>query len=475
MFKKILKPRHIGVESGVAFVGALFLLLLLQRAVPYLLYGPFGFGYDTGIYKHFFENISSLQDVLSSQISILPSGLAYLFNFFGLPLDWYLYLFYIVASAAVVWPLYFLTKEYFGKEEACLAAFLFTVSVVQVLASQFYLFKAMLGASFLLFALFFYARKSYWFYVFGFLLALTQLPQLLILLVAVSIDGILDFKNHKRFYLVGVIAAVAVAGLLLIYNFNQVEQAFQVVWSALTGTGGGFDSHQSGLFLSIPEYFRQALYIFLLGVTGVILTYRREKLLPLHTAVVALIMIVFWRLFFENRFLVEMDLLLLPFASFTVVSLFRRFLKEKTFLKGSGAVLLGVAVLISGFYYRTTLPALDESEVWALEILNEQEDGAVFVTDTRYAPWMHGFSNKETISPGLFNSVWDFETWVKYHGATEADQAQMLLTLTTRYKRYYLFEGGRQEDRNFEKYSENIEKIFAVNNVVIYRITRPEN
>lgn len=473
MFSRILKPKTAGFNGVFLFIAALFVILLAQRAFPYFLYGPFGFGYDTGIYKKTFEGILSVPDIFTSQVSLLPSALAYLVNFLHLPMESYLYFFYIFASAFVVIPLYLLTREHFGKEAGVVAAVLFTVSAIQIIAAQFFLFKAMIGASFLLFALYYYGKKSYLFYIFALLLAATQLPQLLLLLVAVSFDALIDFKNKKLFYLVGILAFFLLVLGLYIYNFQQLSNAIDVVMSSLTGRGAGsFDSHQTGLFMTVTEYFGYALYIFLFGIFGIFMSYKKEGILPLQTVVIFVMVVIFWQLFFQNRFVVEMDLLLMPFAAYFLVTVFKKYLKKLVFKRVMAGFLMAGVLVASFFYYKTTLPALTDYEIYALEFINEQEEGNyVFVTDTRYAPWFYGFSNKTTIAPGIFESVWDFETWNKFHEAKAPERALMLEDLAERYGIFYLFEGINQTDVNYEAESLQIKRLFAVSNAKVYKIS----
>ncbi|MBI4235200.1 ABC transporter ATP-binding protein [Candidatus Peregrinibacteria bacterium] len=472
MFNKILRSKITGFSGFFLFIAAIFVILLVQRAFPYFLYGPFGFGYDTGIYKKTFEGILSVSDIFTSQVSILPSFLAYLVDFFHLPMELYLYFFYIFASAFIVIPLYLLTREYFGKEAGVVAAVLFTVSAIQVIASQFFLFKAMIGASFLLFSLYFYGKKSYLFYIFALLLAFTQLPQLLLLIVAVSFDALIDFKNKKLFYFVGIFALLGLLSGLYIYNFDQLSNAINVVFSSLTGQGvGSFDSHQTGLFMTVTEYFGYALYIFLFGIFGIFLSYKKEGVLPLQTGVIFVMVVIFWHLFFQNRFVVEMDLLLMPFAAHFLVTVFKKYLKKLVFRRSAAAFLMAGVLVTTFLYYKTTLPALSDYEVYALEFINEQkESNYVFVTDTRYAPWFYGFSNKITMAPGIFESVWDFDTWTVYHAGDVEKKVLMLTALTEKYGTFYLFEGLNQADLNYQDKSSQIKRLFAVSNAKVYQI-----
>ena len=227
------KIKKLKINWFYVFLGVLFLILLINRSFPYYLYGPFGFGYDTGIYRKEFLEILSFSQVFNSPVDIFPAFLAYLFNLLHLPMNWLLYDLYIVFSAFIAVPLYLLTKEYFGKYVGAVAVVIFTVSYIQVVASEFYLYKTIIGAIFMLYAFYFYAKKSYKFYVFVFLLALTQLPQLLLLVLGVGVAALFGGKKNLKFNLIGLLVLVAAGGLLLIFRSDYMLGALDLAISTL--------------------------------------------------------------------------------------------------------------------------------------------------------------------------------------------------------------------------------------------------
>lgn len=463
------KRRQVAVPLLLLLLGS---MLILNRYFPYLLHGPFGFGYDTGIYKKSFEEIISFPDIFSSQISLLPSLLGYIGNSLSIPPSLLLYHAYVFFSAAVAVPLYLLTKEYFGKREAAVAVALFSVSYVQVFASEFYLYKAMLGAIFLLYSFYFFAKKSKWFYLSAALLALTQLPQLLILLVAISITAILTWKEHKKFYLQSLVLFAGVFLVLLISSPNHLLAAANVIWLSISGVQT-HDFHLAGLFMPVDLFLRRAIFILIGGTLGLILAFkkRNHKALPLQIAVAFLAIVIFFKLFFQNRFVVDLDLLLMPFVAYFAVSIFDSvFWKKRLFDYVAAILLLAITAFLHFQYYTTTTPKLTAHEIWAIDEISKKSDAEyVMVTDTTYAPWVYGFANKKTLAPGIFESVWTYEQWQMFHSTTIEQKLSMLNDIARKYGKYYLFMGTKQN--NYDLTGPTTKKIFEVGGATIYEVT----
>lgn len=447
------------------------LVLVVIRSFPYLLHGPFGFGYDTGIYKKTFEGMTSFSAVLSSQVYFLPSLIAYLFNLLHLPMDILLYYVYILFSCLIAWPLYLLTREFFGKIAGVVAVAIFAISYVQVFASEYYLFKAMIGAFFMLFGFYYYVKKSNWFYVFSVLLALTQLPQFLILLAGTGVASVFEFGKNKRFVLG--LWGFMIAGVLAVFLLTpqHLINGWLAVYGALNHLPN--NANQVGSFMNPMEFLFRESVILAMALAGFIISCRKKGLLSLQIAVVVLGIIIFCKLFFQNRFVVEMGLLLIPFAAGLVAYFYERYLARKKILVVISVVVLLVIIgLATKFHYQTTYPALNKDEQWALNVINDKTDGKyVLVSNSYYAPWMYGFSNKITLAPGIFESVWELPDWVKFIKAPKVEKARTLIDLANHYGKIYLFEGARQNRSMYQEASPLIKRIFDINGVVIYEIS----
>ncbi len=460
-------------DSKLLLPGFFFAIILINRSFPYLLFGPFGFGYDTGIYKKTFEGLTSFGSVFHSQIDLFPSFLGYLFNVLSIPTSFLLYHFYILASACIAIPLYLLTKTYFEKKTAIVAIAIFSFSYIQIFASEFYLFKAMLGAIFMLLAFLFYEKKSYLFYLFALLLALTELPQFLLLAVGVLVATCFNFKKHLKFHLVGAIIAAVGALIILIFSPTHIYAAIDVVISSLKGIKR-LDAHYTGLFLTPEAYLQKATILPFLGTIGLILCLikKKSKTILVSSSLIFVTIVVVFKIFFQNRYVIEMDLLFIPFTAYFLVYFFEKFLKPKTLTMAGSAFLIIISLILTVQNYQKTRPVLNANEVKAVEFVKAQTDAQyVMVTDTFYGPWFYGFSEKITLAPGMLESVWNFETFNQYMTAPAEVKTKMLLDISKKYGTYYLFLGSTDKDQNFSKYSEKAQKVLDLPKAVVYKIS----
>ena len=462
------------IERRKGFYSLLVLVtmvLVAIRCFTYFLHGPFGFGYDTGIYRKVFQDMTAFSDIFSSQIYILPSFLAYLFNLMHLPVDWLLYHGYIIFSVLTAWPLYLLTKRFFGKVAGLISVAIFAVSYVQVLASEYYLFKEMLGAIFMLFGFLYYEKRSNWFYLFAVLMALTQLPQFLVLAVGTGLSAIVNFKKDWKFNLKGLGIMILAGAFLAIFTPQHLVAAWNVVIGALNGAGG-FNPHQSGSFISLAEFIYREWFFFGLGCLGFIAALRKKGSLFLQISVIFLVIVVFFQLFFERRYLIELSLVTIPYAAYVLAGCYSIIVSKIKWLKYILILMFLVGFgLTTVYHYSTTYPALNKEEQWALQILIDKTDSYyVMATNSYYAPWLYGFSGKTTLAPGIFISPWNVRRWNVYMEGSSVDQASALIKIANQYGKYYVMEGVRQVYTRADKASLLVKRIFDVNGVRIYEV-----
>lgn len=454
--------------------GILLLILVWGRSAPYFLYGPFGFGYDTGIYKKSFEDIKNFSDIFSSQLSIFPSFLAYLMNLLRIPMGFLLYGAHIFMSVFLVIPLYILTREYFGKYAGIVTTAIFTISYVQVFASEFYLFKAVMGAIFMLYAFIYFARKSYLFYIFAGLLTLTQLPQLVLLAFGVGVATIFEWKKYLKFNLIGL--GIIALGLLFIFLTapQQLTNARDIVLARLNGETA-YDLHQAGLFMPSNEFFIKEFILIVFGFAGVISSFRKKEVFPVLASLIFVSVIVLGKIFFENRFVMELELLLIPFGAFMIVRIFEKILIKKIAKIAAAILIIAGSFSFTLHYFSTTYPSLTKYEIIALESIKRKNDVRyIFVTNTFYATWAYGFSGKEVLAPGIFNNVWNFEEFIDYQKSSKIKKIQKLLNLARKYGKYYYFEGERQKSDNLKDSSPFIREIYQLGDVRISEISNPD-
>jgi len=290
----LLKIKQLKINWSYILLGFLLVMILLTRSIPYFLHGSFGFGYDLGIYKKVFESIVSFSDILNSEIYFLPASLGYVFNLLHLNTNILLYPLYISFSAFTGLALYKLTKQIFSKEVALISVFLFAISYIQIFGSNFYLYKAFLGAGMMLMAFYYYSKKSYWFYLFALLLAVTQLPQFLLLAAGVGLSALITLRKDIKFNLIGL--SVLISGLLflLIFTPHHLINGWNIVWDSISGAGIK-DNYHTGYFMEVAYFFKKEAAIFIFGLLGLLFSYKNQKARSVQIALIAVISIILFQ------------------------------------------------------------------------------------------------------------------------------------------------------------------------------------
>ena len=163
-----------------------------------------------------------------------------------------------------------------------------------------------------------------------------------------------------------------------------------------------------------------------------------------------------FQLLFFRRFLISLDIAVIVLAApaiATVTAAFRQhFLRLLVPAVAAGALLTIFAV-----DYADTEPLIQESELVEIERLDTvvPADAFVMATDSFYAPWILGYTDRRTIAPGLFEfNQWNRAEWNRFWRPRSPEDRYDLLD---RYNRdIYLFVGeqqrglGLQDDPRFE-------------------------
>jgi hypothetical protein len=452
-------------------LGLVIACLIFARLYVYMKYGVFGFGFDYGIYKHEFESLLSFKDVVFSQIYFIPAFIAFALNKFGVPMHFYLDYFYLFLCVLAGLSCFYVAKRQFGLRTAVVALMIFTVSYVQVFAAQFYLFKAVFSASFFVLGMYLYSVKSYFFIPVISVVALTQLPQFLILAFATGVCSLIDYRKNKKFIIL-LWSIFAVIGCLLLVVFGeQVRAGVDLVWKALLDSPTT-EKHQSGLFVNLKYYLSVSYWIFVPAVIGLFLLLRKqlERYLVYLIGIGSLLLIIWFKLFFEDRYVFELDLLLIPFAAYFIVDLYK--LISSKFVKGIYLfVLISWFVVLNFYYFSTSYPSLNSHEAWGVEVIQERtEADKVLVLNTSYATWMYGFSDKTVLSPGMFESVWNFEEWAKFNQSDDEGKRQALREVYEKYGTYYLYVGRFDKKIDFTNYESQFQKLYDIGGVAVYLV-----
>jgi len=252
---------------------------------------------------------------------------------------------------------------------------------------------------------------------------------------------------------------------------DQFLNAFNLVIDAVQNVAS-YDKHQSGLLVDFNFYFEKSYWIVLIGLYGLFTALKNNfrRYSVYLAALTALFVIIYFDLFFEDRYVFEFDLLLIPFVAYFIADLIST-------IKRKYQKVLAVLVLLTyfgfnyGYYFETTNPSLNQYEVWALNVITEANKAdKVMTINTFYAPWLYGFSQKTVLAPGMFEPVFNYEEWQNFLSANNAVEINILKGVYDEYGKYYLYLGNRDTKFDLTSIKPKISTVFSVNGSELYLV-----
>lgn len=494
---------HVHEKEGVAFPGWLkwtllvlaLVLIVGLRVIPYF-GNSIPLGYDAGIYKYGIENFASegfgadewVMGAFTPGFLYLMWGLVNLgVSSFAL-LTWVYILFGLLLGLGI----YFFTKEYLGGKAAVIAVLLYAVSGIQFKLFSYLYYKNVIALSLLLFALYFLKRsrlvhdshgsgrlahdsgrsvhgshshrlapkpalahdrhhpserkdrnrptKWDWngilFVVFGILVGLMHRPTFFLFGVAYISYVLTDWKNFTRNFVDGVVVLIAVivgyAGFwesLILPLFVPVAESFVDPGTA------------PGTFVSFFVYQFSTLYYLPFAILGFLYMAWRKKYDMLFFMTLIAGVIVYFQFFFFNRFIAHLDVFLIVLAGAGFALLIDNW-------KKLGGVILGLMLISAGFVAVqdavNARPLITQQGLELIEMIdsNTPEGASVMALSSEYSPWVVGYSNRETIAPGLFDAnKWSEEEWGRFWQTNSEEETRELMSVYS--GDVYLFAGTK--------------------------------
>lgn len=486
-------------------VALIFLLYLLFHLWPIARFGYTGFGYDTGIYRHY---ITGYFERMGDD-SITPFGFASFSNplmSLGDSVDTIMFVWYLLIAIGVFWAVYLVVREFFNpsppagyagqesvpaprdllqnknseialgstpfsKQAAVFAVFLFTISSVQFAFYWWYYYRNFL-ALFLLLVTFLLVKRKSWLAIFtlvgiGIIHPLTLAPLGLALVVYWVVQQ-LSFRPKRsgveKFLFAGtrdsstppprLIGGSASLGmtsltiatvLLFLVNWQELSLYLTELWKNFGLAKNFAASGQpefTGSFIT-PMIFVSAILAYLpYGLLGLWHNFRKQTLLASFFSANLLLIIIGFA--FYRRFLVFLDLTLIFFAADYFSSVFPSIWKQKL---GRCVVVIFITVLIGIQVWNVARqqPLINEADFFAIRNLDNLAGDYVLAVDSAYAPWLYGFTNKKIIAPGMLDyDLWSREDWGRFW-FTDDNQERIKLLEKYNISPIYIFVGDRYQ------------------------------
>lgn len=438
------------VEKNWVFFLLLFLFFLGARLWPFLL-AEHPLGYDTGIYR--FEIWSSLQ-ALPEYVSGLFLGLPLVTDvafLFGWSLDQILYGGYLIVNLLFFVSLWMFVEKWGGKKKALWALFFLVISVVQWKAFSMLLYKQVFAMALVMMSFWLLMRRSY--LVIPVLLYLALLQPLDAFLIALSLLLFLPWAWKKKLPEARYFSCLALAGLFSLLLFFLLDAGFWAdAWQLFRGSfvDGALETHQQeGIFLSLADYGVQAAFVFVLGVLGWVMSLRKEGFTLFHQYSLLLLIWVSMRFFFFERLLIQLDMVLMVFAAFSMDRFMSHFVQDRSsrWISVLMLVTLSIPLLVLFSSYKPFISVPVQTEI--TELCDSLDaDVTIGVGESASTPIVRGLCLDQIVfGPGLYANRWDFEDWqIFWEKGTNAEIQDIL----NEYARpLYFFSTKKQLQKRF--------------------------
>ena len=432
------------------------LFILVTRIIPYI-DNRIPLGYDAGIYKYIFEIYFDALPNIANELdpwikSGFPIGIFILGNvlyLFNINTQLLLIPLFISMEFILALSVYTLSKRFFGREVAIVALILFSVSLVQFQTFWYLYYKNVVGLILMLLGIYFYESKKYIpFILTAGVLGSIHRPTFLIFGLSFIVLVLLARRNLLRNVSIG----IAILSITLFFYIETYKEAILPFLIPLAKAQIG-----AGTFLSFETYRRTTLAYLPFGILGFLYyTVKYKKASFLNVWFSINVLLVYFKVVFYHRFLIQLDVIMIIFAAFGLVSI----IKTRKLL---GTIVLLFLVLSSSWaVYKNASkaePLISEEELYAIKFLSKTEPEAfVMSTSSKYSPWVLGYSGRKTIAPGLFSyDRWGLENWKIFWRTGNLNTTTKLLSL---YEKPLYIYVGKGTPINMKKFSSECFKVF---------------
>lgn len=436
--KKHLSKKTTKIIHSLLFILAIVLILLF-RTIPYI-NNSIPIGYDTGIYKYGIEHGLQNLDNWILQGGLEP-GFLYIVTFLHtfLSSQFMLTWLFVISTAILGVAIYILTKKYTDKNTALITILIYSVSIIQFKVFTYLYYKNILALITMLFALYFYEkpelRNRIFFIILAILTGIIHRPTFFIFILAYITLSIKNYKNWKR-NLINILIILAITLLFYLPDFlPAITSMILPVANSLIQPG-----NSSGTFINFLTYQFSTLAYLPFAVLGFFILIKKKQFNFLFFLTAIAGIIVYFQLFFFNRFIIYLDIFLIILASLG----FSQLIKNKKRLGTIILVILLVALAIPTYQESiNTKSLISQDQLILIQKLNQTElNSSVISISSEYSTWILAYSNREIIAPGLFDEDnWTKQQWGQFWTSTSKNETRTLFSVYS--KPIYLFAGTK--------------------------------
>ncbi len=447
------KEVHLSKKLHIILFSLAILFIIILRIIPYI-GNDIPIGYDAGIYKYAIDYGLERNDSWIVTGPTMEPAFLYLMEPFKLffnsdfILKWVFIAFIILLGFALHW----CAKLYFGKNTALISLLFYSVSVVQFLTFTLIYFRNVIALSLMLFSIGFLKkyelskRKSYLysfialagilgamhratFYIFGLSYFFYTL--------FVGWKEKCDFRKYFTYVLYGIVI-IAIALLFYIGRFwPAITTIIAPVAGAFVNTG-----ESPGTFISFFEYQFSSLVYLPFALLGTFYSIRKKQINFLFIWLIINAAIVLFQLFFFNRFLIHLDIILLIFAGLGANLVIQE--RKWVGLGVIGVLLIASVYSITQESLKAKYQIITEDDLSLIKELNNltENNSIIMSYSSEYSPWILAYSNRTIIAPGLFDeNKWNESEWNEFWGNTPEERTIELMSRYDAARPIYLYTG----------------------------------
>jgi dolichyl-phosphate-mannose-protein mannosyltransferase len=441
------------------------ILIILFRVIPYI-GNSIPLGYDSGIYKYGIESgLANLDEwVLSGG---MEPGFLYLMQPFVWIFSSQFILTYLLIAFCILlgFAIYLVAREYFGKDVALISILIYAISSVQFLTFEYMYYKNIIGLSLALFSIYFLKRSEkdknsiWWFVLLGGLIGAVHRPTFFIFGLSYFFYAFISpLKNKKYSWNIlkkNVLYGIIILAIAIAFYLGKFRPA---ILNMLSPVAQSFISpgSSSGTFISLFTYQFSTLIYLPFALIGLFALCKQRKFNMLFFWTLITGIIVYFQFFFFNRFIINLDIMLILLAGlgFSII------IKQR---KKLGIILLCLLLIAGGFVmFNTSQDAgmrISQENFNLVQGLNAlPPDAHIMSLSSEYSPWILGYSNREIIAPGLFdNNKWSQEEWNLFWNTQDKNTTIELMNSYLGKEPIYLFTGIKEFNNScFQTYKEGI-------------------
>ncbi|MBU0661522.1 EpsG family protein [Patescibacteria group bacterium] len=434
-----------------------FIFFIGSRLWMYVRYGAAGFGYDTGIYRHYIRGYFER----FGDNTIEPFGFSSFSNalhFLGNSTDNILFFWYMFIGVILGILFYTVVQLYTKNKNTALIAFiLFSTSIVQFEFFWWFYYRNTLGLFFVLLSFIFLYYRSYLLIltllVIGTIHPLSLIPIGLMLIIQCIFD------KEKRTYLF-ISGGVALFAILLL-NIQEIKGYASLLFQKdvyVDDLAKQNEGEFTGQFISLAFYVRVAFIYIIFGLLGVVYYFKKYKELGLFLVINAILFAL--GILFYRRFIIFFDIAALFFASVFLSHLLEKS-KQSQYVKVVSILFFALLFFQQIRYIADKRPLVRPLDVRNVESIDQliSSDAYILTINSHYAPWLQGFTTKDIIAPGMFeHDQWTFSQWEQFWYSPYSEDRLSLLALYS--KDIYIFIGDK--DRTFISILESDEHFIPI-------------